>query len=143
MLKASARVSLGNVPRQVFTLNPQQAASAATQIEAGAVEITLRDVGGVDALVTAYARIQNISADAARQAIVDTIKSRSDNVTTADPDTAAVIDALVHLFQNPKSALTIKLTPRGKIRAMPLVQALQTDPAATLALFQVDVSTMQ
>ena len=143
MLKASARVSFGNVPRQVFTLNPQQAAAGAAQIEAGAIEVTLRDVGGVDALVAAYARIQNVSTDAARQAIVDTIKSHSENVTTADPDTAAVVDALVHLFQNPKTALTVKLTPRGKIRAMPLVQALQTDPAATLALFQIDVSTMQ
>jgi hypothetical protein len=143
MLKASARVSLGNVPRQVFTLNPQQAAMAATQIESGTIEVTLRDAGGVDLLVAAYARIQNVSADAARQAIVDTIKSHSENITTADPDAAAVVDALVHLFQNPKTALTVKLAPRGKIRAMPLVQALQTDPAATLALFQIDVSTMQ
>jgi hypothetical protein len=103
----------------------------------------LRDVGGVDLLVAQYARIQNVSVDDARQAIIDSLKSDSENVTTADPDATAIVDALVHLLQNPKSALTIKLTPRSKLPAIPLIQAIKTDPAATLALFQIDVSTTQ
>jgi hypothetical protein len=39
--------------------------------------------------------------------------------------------------------VTVKLTPRGKVRALPLIQAMHTDPAGTLAQFQIEVSTMQ
>ena len=56
LLKATARVSLANVPRGVFSLNPTQATSMAEQIEAGTLELALRDLGGVDLAVAQYAR---------------------------------------------------------------------------------------
>ena len=68
LLKASARVSLANVPRQVFSANPAQAIGAAAQIEAGAIELTVRDLGGIDVAVAQYARTQNVSREAARKA---------------------------------------------------------------------------
>ena len=67
LLKASARIALANVPRQVFSANAAQAIGAAAQIEAGAIELTLRDLGSVDLGVVQYARAQNVSRDAARQ----------------------------------------------------------------------------
>ena len=75
LLKASARVSLANVPRQVFSANPAQAIGVAAQIEAGAIELTVRDLGGVDLAVAQYARTQNVSRDAARKAIVEDIRA--------------------------------------------------------------------
>src|SRR6185312_9272063 len=60
LLKASARVALGNVPRQVFSASAAQAIGAAAQIEAGAIELTLRDLGSIDLGVVQYARAQNI-----------------------------------------------------------------------------------
>ncbi len=75
LLKASARVSLANVPRGVFSLNPQQATAMAAQIEAGTMELALRDIGGVDLAVAQYARTQNVTRDAARRAIVENIKA--------------------------------------------------------------------
>jgi hypothetical protein len=48
LLNASARVSLANVPRQVFSANLAQAAAASGQIEAGTIELTLRDLGAVE-----------------------------------------------------------------------------------------------
>src|SRR5207248_3217408 len=59
LLKVSARVAFANVPRGVFSINPGQAANMAAQIEAGAIELTLRDLGGVDIAVAQYARMQN------------------------------------------------------------------------------------
>src|SRR5439155_5059579 len=47
LLKANARLSLSNVPRGVFTLNPVQAAAMAEQIEVGPLELVLRDMGAV------------------------------------------------------------------------------------------------
>ena len=73
--KASARVSLANVPRGVFSPNAIQAAAMAGQIEAGPIELTLRDTGGIDLAVAQQARTQNVSRDAARRAIVDGIRS--------------------------------------------------------------------
>ena len=77
LLKASARVALANVPRQVFSANAAQAIGAAAQIEAGTIELTVRDLGGVDLGVAQYARAQNVSRDAARKAIVESIMASS------------------------------------------------------------------
>ena len=86
VLSASARISLGNVPREVFSTNPLQAAFMAAQIEAGTVEITLRDIGGVDLAVAQYARTQNVSPDEARRAIIDNIKADGAAMATTNPD---------------------------------------------------------
>ena len=80
LLKATARVSLANVPRGVFSLNPVQASSMAAQIEAGALELALRDLGGVDLAIAQFARAQNISRDAARRAIVDSIRAIGEQI---------------------------------------------------------------
>jgi hypothetical protein len=37
--------------------------------------------------------------------------------------------------------LTLKLTPRGKLPAMPLIQTLKIDPLVALPQFQVEVAT--
>ncbi|KRR00960.1 hypothetical protein [Bradyrhizobium valentinum] len=141
MLKASARVSLGNVPREVFSINPIQAAAVATQIEAGEIEFTVRDLGGVDLAVAHYARMQNISRDAARQAIVQDIRASAAKTATSNPDAEAIVDALARFIETPRTTLTIKLTPLGKVQAMQLFQMLQTDPLIALAQFRIEAST--
>jgi hypothetical protein len=78
LLKASARVSFANVPRDMFSINPVQAANMAAQIEAGTVELTLHDLGGVDLAVAQYAGAQSVSRDEARRAIIDSIRSGSE-----------------------------------------------------------------
>jgi hypothetical protein len=139
MLEASARISLGHVQRQVFSFNPQQAATMAAQIEAGAIELTLHDLGGVDLVVKQVARMQNTSPDAARQAIIDGIKTKQ--ASAASPEATLLGDALAGFIETPKSTLTLKLTPRGSVPAMLLIQQLQADPANALAQFQVEAST--
>ncbi|HEY0912912.1 MAG TPA: hypothetical protein VGD75_22035 [Bradyrhizobium sp.] len=139
--KASARISLGNVPRRIFSLDPQQAAAMAAQIEAGTIELTVRDTGGVDVAVAEYARIQNVTRDAARQAIVDNIRASSETIVAANPDGGAIVDALAHFVETPHTALTLKLTPLGTVPVMQLLQALQTEPATALAQFRAEAST--
>jgi hypothetical protein len=141
LLKASARVSFANVPRGVFSLNPQQATAMAAQIEAGTIELALRDIGGVDLAVAQYARTQNVTRDTARRTIVENIKASNATTTTPNPDAAAIVGALADFIETPRGTLTLKLTPRGKVPAMQLIQAMRTDPFAALAQFQVDAST--
>jgi hypothetical protein len=141
VLKASARVSLANVPREMFSTNPLQAAVMAAQTEAGTVEITLRDIGGVDLAIAQYARTQNVSPDAARAAIIEKIKAFGTSMATANPDAAAITDALTRFIENPRGTLTVKLTPLGKVPAMQLVGALKDNPLAALARFRVEATT--
>jgi hypothetical protein len=141
LLKATARVSLANVPRGVFSISTTQAAAVAAQIEAGTLELTLRDLGGGDIAVAQYARAQNISRDAARSSLVDSIRAGGEKAAAANPDAAAAVDALARFVETPGQTLTIKLTPLGKVPALQLMQLLQTDPFVALAQFKIEAST--
>jgi hypothetical protein len=140
VLKASARVSLANVPREIFSPNPLQAMAMAAQIEAGPMELAVRDLGGVDLAVAQYARSQNISREAARRAMIENIEA-SAKTETATPEAVTIAEALAHFIENPKGMLVIKLTPLGKVPALQLIQVMKTDPMIALAQFQVEVST--
>jgi hypothetical protein len=141
LLKATARVAFANVPRGVFSINPVQAVNMAAQIEAGAIELTLRDLGGIDLAVAQYARMQSVSREAARQAIVDSIRTSSEETAKANPDAASAVEALTRFIETPRQTLVIKLTPLGKAPVMQLVQLLKTDPLIALAQFRIEAST--
>jgi hypothetical protein len=141
VLNASASVSLAHVPREVFTVDPQAAMAQAMQIEAGPLELTLHDLGGVDILIAQFARMQTVSRDAARQAIIDTIKAMGDKLGEANPDVASAVEAISHFIETPGQTLTLKLTPRAKAPVMQLVQLLSTDPPSALAQFKIEAST--
>ena len=141
IVKASARIALANVPRQVFSANAAQAMGAAAQIEAGMIELTVRDLGSVDLGVVQFARAQNVSRDAARKAIVENIMASSKDVASANPDAEAAVQALARFVESPGQTLVIKLTPRAKVPALQLVQLLKTDPLIALAQFRIEAST--
>jgi hypothetical protein len=141
LLKASARVSFANVPRGVFSINPVQAVNMAAQIEAGTIELTLTDLGGVDLAIAQYARMQNVSLDDARRAVIDGIKTSTAEAAATNPDVAVLVDALAHFVESPKGTLTLKLTPHGNVPAMQVIQVLKLDPLTALAQFQVEAST--
>jgi hypothetical protein len=141
MLKASARVSLANVPRQVFSANAVQAFGAAAQIEAGALELTLHDAGAVDFGLAQYARSHNIGRDAARQAILASIKADQDEIGNSNPDAGALFAALTRFVETPGQTLIIKLTPRAKVPALQLFQLLKAYPLTALAQFRIEAST--
>jgi hypothetical protein len=140
VLKASMRVSLANVPREAFSPNLLQAMAMAGQIEAGPMELSVRDLGGVDLAVAQYARSQNVSREVARRAMIEKIEA-SAKTETASPEAVTVAEALAHFIENPKGTLIIKLTPLSKVPALQLIQVLKTDPMIALAQFQVEVST--
>jgi hypothetical protein len=140
LLKASVRIALANVPRQVFSTNAAQAIGAAAQIEAGAMELTVRDLGSVDIGVVQYARAQNVSRDVARKAIVDSIRASSQDVAT-NSDATAAVQALARFIESRGQTLVIKLTPRAKVPALQLFQLLKTDPLVALAQFRIEAST--
>ena len=138
---AQLRVALGNVPREVFSAEPAQLMGQAARIEAGTLEFSLRDNGGVDLAVTQFARMQNVSRDAARQALVESIKAKREQVASANPDADAAVDAIARFVETPGQTLSIRLSPRAKAPLMQLMQLLQTDPQSALAQFRIEAST--
>ena len=100
----------------------------AAQIEAGTLELTLRDIGGVDLAVAQYARSQNVSREAAGSSIVDSIRAGGEKAAAANPDAAAAVEALARFVETPGQTLTIKLTPLGKVPALQLDAAVADRP---------------
>ena len=114
---------------------------AAAQLEAGAIEFTVRDTGGVDLAFAQYARTLAVSRDAARQRFLDELKANVENVAPGSPDAATAVQALTRFLESPRQTLIIKLTPRAKVPALQLFQLLKTDPPSALAQFRIEAST--
>ncbi|WP_407183535.1 hypothetical protein [Bradyrhizobium centrosematis] len=139
--KAQLRVALGNVAREVFSADPAQLMGQAARIEAGAIEFSLRDNGGVDSLVAQNARGRNVSRDAARQTLVDIVRAQRAEIATANPEAGAAVDAIASFVETPGQTLVIRLTPRAKVPLMQLMQLIQADPQSALAQFRIEAST--
>jgi hypothetical protein len=141
LMKASARVSLASVPKAVFSADPAKALAAAAQLEAGAIELTVRDTGGVDLAFAQYARTLAVSRDAARRSFIDEMRASGEKAAAANPDMVAAVQALARFLESPGQTLIIKLTPRAKVPALQLIQLLKTDPVVALSQFRIEAST--
>ena len=140
LMKASARVSLANVPKAIFSADPARAMVAAMQLEAGAIELNVRDTGGVDLGVAQYARTRNVSREDARKAIAQSIRDTS-TTETLSATMEALRGALISFVETPGQALIVKLTPHAKVPALRLFQLLKSDPLLALAQFRIEAST--
>ncbi|RTM12519.1 MAG: hypothetical protein EKK33_16155, partial [Bradyrhizobiaceae bacterium] len=136
-----ARFALANVPRGLFTIDPAQAMGQAAQVETGAFELSLRDSGVVDLVVAQFARMQNVSRDAARSAIVEMIRAQGEKIAGSSVDAGGAVDALAGFVETSGQTLTIKLTPRAKVPLMQLMQLSRSDPESALAQFKIEAST--
>lgn len=141
LARAQARLALANVPRGVFTADPAQAMGQAAQIETGAIELSLRDSGVVDLVVAQFSRMQNVSRDAARSAIVEMIRAQGERIAASNLDARVAVDALAGFVATSGQTLTIKLTPLGKVPVVQLMDALNNEPIVALAQFRIEAST--
>lgn len=141
LARAQARFALANVPRGVFTTDPVQAMSDAGKIETGAIELSLRDSGAVDLVVAQFSRMQNVSRDAARSAIVEMIRAQGEKLAASNLDVRAAVDALAGFVATSGQTLTIKLTPLGKVPVLQLMDVLNHEPIVALAQFRIEAST--
>jgi hypothetical protein len=140
VLTAAARASFSNVARDVFSINPLQAVMMAAQIEAGPLEIALRDNGGVELMVAQRARTMRASREDARRALVTEVRAVAMQLALANPDMMAIAGAIARFIEAPGGTLTVKFTPRGKVAMAELIDAMRGDPFAALGRFQVDAS---
>jgi hypothetical protein len=139
--KVQLRIALSNVPREVFSTDPAQLMGQAARIEAVALEFSVRDNGFVDSAVTQNARGRNVSRDAARQTLVDSVKAYRADIAAANPEAGTAVDAVASFIETPGQTLVIKVTPRAKVPLLQLMQLFNADPEGTLAQFNIEAST--
>lgn len=134
-----AKTSLNNVPRDLFTTNPQQAMMAALPIEYGTLEITGRDLGAVDLSVAQYARKQNIPTEQARSTLANEIRTKGRAAGNNDPVSGRLADAVAAFIEKPRGTMSVKVTPRAKLPVMQFIELTKNDPATAFTLFDIDI----
>ncbi|SPP95835.1 hypothetical protein [Bradyrhizobium vignae] len=142
LARAQLRVALAKLPRDLFTTTDRSEAMAQlVEVETGAIELSLRDRGVVDLVVAQFARMQNVSRDAARGAIVAMIRAQGEKIAGANGDARMAVDALAGFVEASGQTLSVKLMPRAKVPLMQLMQLSQSDPESALAQFRIEAST--
>jgi hypothetical protein len=132
--------TLGNVPASAFTLDAATFMAAIGAVEAGPIEIVVRDLGGLDLMVAEIARKQNLSPDAARRMLVETATRPSAALIPSNADLAGLADAVAHFIEASGGKLSVSVTPKGRVLLLPLFAMAQGDLATILAQFHIQSS---
>jgi hypothetical protein len=143
LFAASARITLNNVPRDIFSIDPLHVALAASTLEAGVVEFTFRDLGAVKVATAQFAKGAGLSIEAARAKLVEDIRRETKAQLQSTPELKPLVDAVVNSIEMPGSTFTLRLVPKGRVSLLGLAEAGQQDPAAVFSQFTLEVSSGQ
>jgi hypothetical protein len=140
LFSASAKVTVANVSPDIFFIDPVKFAPAAMTVEAGPVELVVRDLGAVEMALTQFAREQGIPPAAARRAILEQIEAGVASLRQTNPDLVPVVKALASFVEQSRGTLTIRITPKTPVLLMPLIEAVHEDPVAALAQVKIEAA---
>jgi hypothetical protein len=140
LFSATAKVSVGEVPRALFSIDPDQAMLAAVQVQAGLIEFVLRDAGGLDLALAQFASKQGLPLPLARMVMIETVKQSAAQMTQGNPDMKPVADAIARFIEAPRGTLTIRVIPKGRVLIQQVIEAATRDPAAALSQFRIEVT---
>jgi hypothetical protein len=135
----SAKFTINNVPRALFVTGHGALAQAGAMLEAGKLELSLRDLGGNDLLLAHLAKEQGVTPDAARKTIADSLL----NAAAFIPEMQTLGRAVGSFIETPRSSITVTLTPKGKVNLADAIDALRNNPADLLTQFAVETSFAQ
>ena len=141
LFSATAKVSVGNVPREMFSVDPDQALLAATAVQAGLIEFVLRDAGGLDLAIAQFANTQGIPVPMARMVLIETFKQSAAQMSQGNPDLRPVVDAIARFIEAPRGTLTIRVIPKGRVLIQQVIEAAKIDPTAVLSQFRIEATT--
>jgi hypothetical protein len=140
LFSVSLALSLGNVPSGIFVDDPAKLAAAAAALEAGPIELSLHDSGGLDFVLAEAAKKQATSASAARARMVDQMKLAARMQPQQSPEFQQLVDALARFLAGDGSTLKVRLTPKGRVNVKQTLELANTDPIGALSQFAVEAS---
>ncbi|HTS42654.1 MAG TPA: hypothetical protein VMH84_19170 [Xanthobacteraceae bacterium] len=137
----SAKIAVNNVTRVMFSGDPVLTMAAADQTEIGPIEFSLRDTGGLTIGLAHYAKIKGLTPEDAKKQIIDSVNETAKSSPQPNADVDAVAQAIVQFIDTPGSTLTIKVTPKDKVKFKQLFGLTGADPGAVANLFTVEAKT--
>jgi len=130
MFSVSVTASLGGVQRGVFSTDPVKVMQAAAWVDVGPIELSVRDLGGIDLLAAQVAKERGQPADAGRAILLENMAKNAQ----PHPDMRLLLNALGQFIQSKGETLTIKLVPKGRVDMMRLIEAGNRGDAAPTVL---------
>jgi hypothetical protein len=140
LFQASASVEINNVSRRHFEPDPSKFGDTANDLEAGVVELSLRDTGGLDLLIAHFARSQNVSLEAARQEIKENIDRALLGQLAPSPELRQLATTLGRFVTTRGSTLKASITPKQRVNLMQLLDMIDVDPLRALSQFNLELS---
>jgi hypothetical protein len=139
----SVRASITKVTRDLFSTDVIKAMEGALGAEMGPIEVTLRDLGMVDIAAVEVARLSGQGSEAGRSLLLEHWTREAQRQTELYPGAQALYDAIGRFLQGKGETLTVRLTPRGQVRVLALMDAFRLTPPenAVLAAFTVEASS--
>jgi hypothetical protein len=138
---ASATLTLANVPPDVFVLDAAKFGRASEAIEAGPIELMVRDTGGVNLWIGELAKTRGVPFETARRMLIEELNGSMRMQPRPHPDMQAVVGAMARFVEAPGATIKISLSPRGSVKFGPALALAQTSPDAVLALFNIVATT--
>lgn len=135
-----ATVAVGNVASDLFSLDPVRVMQAAAGVEAGPVEISLRDMGGLELAIRQYAAARGLARDAALAELTGELNQSAEVLTQASPDLAPLFAAAARFLETPGGTLTVKATPNARVPLMELLGLAPDQALAALSRFTIEAS---
>ena len=130
LFAVSATATLGNVPRDIFSTDPNRVLMATSAVEVGPIELSLRDQGGLDLAAAQLAKSQGQPPQGARAMLSAMVAQNAQAASQASPELQAVLEAIGRFVASNGETLTIRLTPRGRVPLMLVLGAGQNPDAA-------------
>jgi hypothetical protein len=142
VLGLSVKASVANVRHEMLSTDMVKVIGSAPLVEAGPVEVTLRDLGGVEVAAAQVGLAKGGDAEAGRALLVASLAQWSATATQGAPELQSFFDALTRFVQGKGETLTIALTPKGNVGLLPFVEAARRDAVgALIANFTVEART--
>ena len=138
----SLKASLRNVARGIFTTDPIKAMESALQVDAGPIELSLRDLGLVDLMAAEAARGRGAGPEMGRTFLLDNMALNKQRLANLSPDAERLFQAMEGFVRGKGETLTVRLTPKGRVALLQFLDASKVDPAAAmLTNFNVEAAT--
>jgi hypothetical protein len=142
IMAVSVKASIGKVTRDLFSTDVMKAMEVAAATDIGPIELTLRDLGIVDIMAAEVARSRGQGPEAGRSLLMENWTRNAEQQAQLRPSARPFFDAVGRFLQGKGETLTLRLTPRGRVRVMALAEALRLAPdGALLAAFDVEASS--
>jgi hypothetical protein len=104
--------------------------------------VTLRDLGLVDLLAAETARARGQTPEAGRGLLLENWTRNAEMKVQLDPSLRPLVEAVGQFLQGKGETLTVRLTPRGRVRLMALAEALRLAPdRALLSAFTIEAAS--